>query len=701
MRPERGLTDAAGRTSQRDAGFGRGDGAAIVVAMVGGGAFCTYALERLTAEVAAAPPAAGLEVHIFNRTPRFGAGLAQDWNQAATSSMNRVASQIAFAADDSNLAAGALLPAAARPTFVEWARRRYEASGEARYDLQPTDIPTRHLHGEALVEAFARYSGLLEHVPGVRVALHVDEVVDLRPVGPDRLELLARRTRIEADVALLVTGHPDNRPDPAGEAGRLAAFATACSGLRFVSQAYPLDRQLTAETAPAGAAVALIGMGLTAIDVILHLTEGRGGRFDADRTGRLRYRRSGREPATIVPTAPSGLFPGTRPFNGKATDGSGRDHGRLEHKPAFLTHEAVRMLRRAVGVPAQLGRRRIRQLDFRRHVFPLLVLELAYVHYRTQLRVRDDVALAASARPAWATFLRSAGRPSAPTLEALLDPLDRAARVRGLRPFRWRALFEPAPPAETADQERWRRWFLDHLDADVAAARQGNLTHPEKAACDGVWRDLRSVLSAVVDFGGLTAASQREFVRIYWRHYNRMSNGAGIEAMRKILALCEDGLVDVGVGPEPVIEGDPGAGAFLIRGGLTGATRRVSILLDARVHDFNAELDRCPLYRNLLAHGLVRRWRNPGPSRAEDFVPGSLDVSANFEAIGADGAADPRITVLGAPVEGTAFFQLSAARPQSNSPILNACGAWAKRVAALARARPATIRSERRAASAP
>jgi hypothetical protein len=99
---------------------------------------------------------------------------------------------------------------------------------------------------------------------------------------------------------------------------------------------------------PAGATVALLGAGLTAMDVIAALTVGRGGRYSEGR-----YLPSGREPR-IVLVSRSGQLPCARPATTE------------DRQPAPATHltaEAIDRLRSTVP-----GGR----LDFRRDVEPLI-----------------------------------------------------------------------------------------------------------------------------------------------------------------------------------------------------------------------------------------------------------------------------------------------------------------------------------------
>jgi uncharacterized NAD(P)/FAD-binding protein YdhS len=213
------------------------------------------------------------------------------------------------------------------------------------------------------------------------------------------------------------------------------------------------------------------------------------------------------------------------------------------------------------------------------------------------------------------------------------------------------------------------------MDRDLARAAQGNLDNPHKAAADGVWRDLRGVISYAVDDGGLTPTSQRNFLATYPRHHNRLANGAAPEVMARITALVRAGVVDVSTGPGARVECDEGAGSFRLTGPLTGARRAVDLLVDARIHAFDAELDSTPLFRQLSARGLVRRWRNVGAD-GTSYAPGGLDLTREGHPIRADGHPEPRLTVLGPAAEGQRSFLLSALRPGRDHYVMRDTLAW-------------------------
>ncbi|WP_406193011.1 FAD/NAD(P)-binding protein [Kitasatospora sp. NBC_01560] len=744
-------------------------GPRVSLALVGGGPSSTYVLDRLAATAHAADGPLALDVHVFDRSGQFGAGQVHSPDQPVTSFLNRIVGQVAFAADESVADAGPLLDPADRPTLLEWCRARFLETGDPVYDLSAEDWPKRYVHGEALRDRFERYVALLRERRGVRVHLHRSEVVDLVERGDGRLEVVTAGAGeggpagedgpVLADHVLMLTGHSSN--DPLASAARRGwiRFAARHSAA-FVPSAYPLENAFGPDIAGPGTTVGCLGMGLTAIDVVLHLTEGRGGRFAPRPDGSLEYLPSGAEPASVAVFSRSGLFTFARPYNGKE-----RDPERLEHRGVFLTERAVERLRASAGRPARVSGRVRSQLDFRRHLLPLVILEMAHLYYTTFFGQEYGRHLEHAARPQYESFLADggAGAGTEASVARLLAPLEEqvdrtaaavdavlaggagpgatdgeaAASARAVLPrylrvvfgpergaeladlldggraefaaavaasespyrhgrtaaenrFSWRDTVEPLPRGAHTTPQAYREAVLDFFDLDHRWAAQDNLWNPAKAAADGVWRDLRDVLAAALDFGGLHASSHRDFLDVFMRHHNRLCNGAALEVMEKIRALVRQGLVDVSAGPDAEVHGDEGTGRFRVRGPITGADIPLHVLVDSRVHPFDAEHDVLPLYPNLLRRGLVRIWRNPGIGEP-DFVPGGLDLTDDFHPVRADGSTDRRLTLLGPPSEGVMFFQLGALRPNQNHHVMQDILCWLREFWPRAAAAPAAV----------
>lgn len=701
------------------------------LAIVGGGPRATYALERLSAEIDRLGPGGRLHVHLFERSGEFGSGEAHSPTQPTTSYLNRITSQVSFAADESARGAERLRPAEERPTLHEWCRRRFALTGEPDLDLGPDDWPRRYVHGLALQDMFRGYLRDLRRHPGVRVHLHHAEVTDIQSHGPRLLVRIADGRCFPVDQALLVTGHTQHDPRRSPRTRALLDHATRTAAV-YVPSAYPLDRTLDAVNTGPDRVVGVAGMGLTAIDVILHLTEGRGGRFLPDLAHGLRYEPSGAEPARLLAFSETGLFTFARPDNRKDADPT-----RLEHRGVFLTNDAVDRLRANVGTRRTDGTGTGR-LDFERDVLPLVVLEMAHVHYATLFGPETGAFLAGRVGPAHRRFLAGDEpcQQRAHDVTRLLDPLEAAVdevvevldavvdgRVtpaeaeaaarhwpagaalrrwadvvhgpgrpwrrddgaadspwgletspRGNR-FSWERAVTPlaAPGARTP--EAYRDEVLGFMARDRRWAAQGNLDNPHKAAADGVWRDLRSVISYAVDDGGLTPESQRVFLARYTRVHNRLANGAAAEVMARVEALIRHGLLLVGAGPGASVTPDPGIGGFRVDGPVTGVSCPVDTLVDARIHPFDPRRDSTPLFRNLLRSGTVRLWRNTLPA-SETFEPGGLDLDDRFRPLRRDGSVEERLTVLGPPAEGRKSFLLSALRPGSDHYLMRDTLTW-------------------------
>jgi len=713
------------------------------LALVGGGPTCTYVLERLAAltrEIGVERP---LEITVFDLSGEFGSGQVHSPGQTKTSYLNRIVGQVAFAADESVVDAGPLLPAVERPTLLEWCRARFEETGDPVFDLVAEDWPKRYLHGLALNDQFRRYLEILTRKPGVTVTLRQAEVVDLE----DRGGLLTVVTAdgadpLVADYVLLLTGHSANRPELNPRQKAWAEFATR-HPVRLVPNAYPLEKALEPVSTGPGTSVGCLGMGLTGIDVLLYLTEGRGGRFERGADGRLEYRPCGAEPDVIVPFSRTGLFTFARPYNEKE-----RDIANLEYRGRFLTIQAVHRLRSSAGRPNTISGLPQLQLDFEAHVLPLIILEMDLIYHSTLLGPEFRAEAIRLVEPAYQRFLSAPGAAGswraardlltepiqrlatrlAEEIDRVLDgpgfaegaivdnvPLDSAlaafltvvhgaeqaeklltergepeqfaaAVARAVSPwshrmratehgFSWERTIDPLAGKSYRDAAEYREAFLEFLDADIRQASQGNLRNPAKAAADAAWRDLRGVVIEAVDFGGLLAGSHRTFLEVYTPHHNRLCQGASREAMEKVAALVRAGIVDVTAGPDARVAGDEALGRFAVEGPATGVRRPIDVLVDARVHSFDAERDVMAVYPNLLRRGLVRKWANPGLDEP-DFVPGGLDLTRGFHPVRADGRVEERITVLGPPSEGVMYHQIGALRPNKDHHVIRDILAW-------------------------
>src|SRR4051812_44393069 len=327
------------------------DACAPTVAIVGMGPKGLYCLERLVAEFAVRPLAGGLRLLIFNRSVHFGASPVYDVDQPAYILVNNSVGEI-----DLWDAEGPSTAAKRGPDFLSW----YHAEFPSRTRLGGAEYLSRAVVGRYLRQGFAR---VMAHLPaGISVRCLTGEVVDIEPVDGSyvvhRLEPDGEGSEFAVAKVLLATGHSRVRPGP--EERSHHDFAHRHAAARYIPFAYPVAAM---DGVPAGARVATKGIGLTFIDAVLALTEGRGGSFERDGDAQLQYRAGGREPAAVFPFSRTGLPMAPKPHDLP-----------LALRPlTFIRLDRLAEFRRR----AADGR-----LDLEKDVWPLVELEMELQYYR-------------------------------------------------------------------------------------------------------------------------------------------------------------------------------------------------------------------------------------------------------------------------------------------------------------------------------
>lgn len=313
------------------------------MAVVGVGPRGLSVVERLIIHLRATPPRTPVTIWAVDSV-EHGSGRVWRTSQPDWFTMNATAGEVTAVSPDSHLGDLGL---------VEWSAR-------TSTPLSPVDYPPRRTYGAYLRDIFRR---LCERTPrGVTVHPVLGEVVGLSRVDGRALLTLHDGRALRADKVVLATGHGPSRPRPMLD-NQVAAD---------IAPDMPLD------DIPAGATVAVRGLGLSFYDVTRALTVGRGGTFRSSASGAPRYLPSGDEPR-ILAGSRGGLPFRARPMFGQAPDAAPR--------PVVLTARRLDELRenalRTRGTP---------KLDFAREVEPLIIAEARAAY-------GDDLRLDQAARP--------------------------------------------------------------------------------------------------------------------------------------------------------------------------------------------------------------------------------------------------------------------------------------------------------------
>ncbi len=576
------------------------------VAIVGAGPRGLGLVERLVAHCLDRP--APLTVHLIDPRP-LGPGFHLP-EQPDHLLLNTVCAQLtAFA--DAEMVDGPV--PVSGPSLHTWCRQRdlrladdgYTVrEGEGR-EIRPNDFLPRRLLSAYL--AWAANEITAAAPASCTLVRHRTTAVDIVPGAADtETVVLADGSRLDADAVFVTVGHHTLHEPPAPAADP-----------RLISRPYPLPEAL--DGIGPGDRVAVLGTGLTAMDVLATLTLGRGGRHTTGADG-MRYLPSGREPS-IVLTNRSGMPSRSRP----------RLHpGRVRFAPLVLTPERLDALR---------AHRPQGRLHFADDVLPLVEAEMELAYHRTLL-----------------------ARETGDAMDAGLELTRRCARV-GHESVRadLRARFGPGPvpgilstgltDRQWTGYDAYRDWFLGEVATDLAEAEEGLGASPLKEALE-VLRDHRDVLRAVIDPPGVDDASLAAFFGEFAPTVNRLVIGPQLDRSAELLALIDAGIVRLGPGPRPKLVAPAGAGPWRLESTCLAEPARMEADHVVQAHLAEPAADRVPgtLLGTLVAAGRLRTLAHRGGT-----VPG-LDVTRQGQGVDRTGAAQPRLFLLGPHTEGSSYY---------------------------------------------
>ncbi len=323
------------------------------IVIVGGGPRGVGVLERLGANIELF--AGELDVHLVDPFP-VGAGRVWRFAQSPLLRMNSMAEDVTMFTDESVACAGPIRPG---PSLSQWARqiRTEDLPEDVREEaetLTGTAFPTRRLQSAYLTWFY-------EHtVAGLprNVRVHVHQDIATRISDDPQTVWLKDNPPIKADVIVFTVGHLDNKPKQ-----DLETYAQQ-HGLFYLPPEYSADADLSGIRP--GQDVLMRGFGLAFIDLMVLLTEGRGGKYRPDPDGSLTYLPSGEEPRLIV---------GSRrgvPYHAKTNY---RLKAGRPPLPRFFVPDAFT----ARG-----------KLDFHTDVWPLLAKDIAWGHYHELFNAHAD-----------------------------------------------------------------------------------------------------------------------------------------------------------------------------------------------------------------------------------------------------------------------------------------------------------------------
>jgi GNAT superfamily N-acetyltransferase len=640
------------------------------VVFIGGGPRTAGILERLAANRRGLADGK-LQIHIVE-PHEPGSGRIWRYDQEPGLMMNSAAADVTMFTDASVVCEG---PASDGPGLAAWAAGILDGSitdapalpphlQEQLRSLAGSSFATRQLQSKYLEWFFRRAVRALGS--DVRVTVHRDTAVSIELLGEQRAAepgeqqsdgagysvRLASGGTLHADVVITALGHTDAEPD-ARSAG-WSAFAARNGGFH-AAPSYTTDVDYS-PLAP-GQDVIVSGMGLAFVDLLVLLTEGRGGRFEETPDGGLRYLPSGAEPR---------LWAGSRrgvPFHSKISVAL---RGESAAAPRFFTADAV---------DALLAEHT--ELDFRAHLWPLIAKDAGYGYYRELFTGSPErVALG------WDEF---AGRFAA---------LDWYSSAR-------RELVAAAVPdaglhldLEQLDKPFGGRLFAGHDDVQAAVdayiehdleLRTGP-DHPETLALFMALLRVYMELGRIVPPERLNARSQED-VHGWWHgFFSFVDSGPPPRRLHEMLAVHRAGLLHF-LGPGLAVAADDASGEFVATSAQSPVSMRAKAFIEARLPGPAVARSANPLLRSLHGTGLGAEQHLLTSDGGHST--GRLLVNSGHQIVGRGGGTRSRLFGIG---PGTSGWGAGAfARPGTNAAPFRENDALARRILTAVSRSPLTV----------
>ncbi len=491
---------------------------------------------------------------------------------------------------------------------------RLSAGGQP---VSPHDFLPRRLMGEYL-EWF--YRQLLREAPAnVTVLHHRARAVDIEPLPGERERVwLDNGDSLTVDHVVLTTGHATGPDDQDSRLGPVAVGP------------YPVEALV--RSAQPGEAVLVEGMGLVALDIVTALTIGLGGSYCEAGEGKLRYQPSGREPVLYLYSR-SGY-----PYCAKSVGTADPVGG---YQPRIFTPEAVEALREA----SPGG-----QLDARRQLLPLVFAEMELRYYSRAAELAGGLeagrSVAEHLAEAWAAGCFGA---AAEGYAASYGRFDAAGH------------FFVGEGESYLDAKDYQERVYAVVEADTKEALVPGGASPVKAAYE-VLRAVRDTLRLAVEFKGLGRSSYLDFQAHLRNRFARLVAGPPVVRSQQLLALLDAGVVRLALGPSPRLRPAPGAGVVASS---TALERPVELHFDrlVRAHVDTPSIGgrASPLLDRLHERGRAQ------PLRYDGLAVGSIELTPDFHPVNAQGRAERRLWVFGAPSEGVRYFTLYIPSPKSRA----------------------------------
>jgi len=558
---------------------------AIYIAIIGGGPKGFYALDRFISKVISHNIDKTIKIHWFNHSRDFASGPNFQPQLPSYLIMNDCIAEISCW-EEMNTPHS--LPNKLK--LIDWINLNKSGENEP----VPSDFCSRELMGIYLMDAL--YKTLEEKPESIDVSLIHGNISDL-DVVQDKITLTTSKTKLPFiyESAILCTGHSYSNM----EEENLLAFEKNKS-VMYLPQTYPVE---LLDDIPSQVDVAIKGIGLTFMDAVLHLTEGRGGIF-YKQDNEYRYLPSGYEPIIYpfsrrnLPMLPRNAF-----WNGN------------KYQLKLMTDEWVNLLKS-----------RNQPLNFERDILPTYNLETQIAFY---------------------TYIHSTKELTDSEILDFIESFDSS------KLFSISALIDPMTYSKVQMESNYHEFIVDLGNYSLKLLDQGELKSPMAAALAALREGFHQI-AELFAHNGFDEESQASFEQHWLGFIYHSAFGPPRDTMDKLFCLAKDGYIKFIFGEEPVVEVKKDI--LLVRNSYV--EKEFNYFIDARIPKGNLKLKNNHLFEKMRKKGFVQEIVNG------NYKNGKIAIDNNGKLIG--NINNSLIYLYGIPTDGHYLQNDSLSRSLNN-----------------------------------
>lgn len=559
---------------------------AFNIAIIGFGPKGFYGFERILAFLKKYNITSDVNIHLFNESEAFATGWVYDVNQPDYLLMN-YPNQFISCAPASDPPALVTIP-----SFTSYISKR---TGNSE-DYENSQIAPRKEVGAYLSYYFNKLKDVA--IPSIKIYTYVARVDAIHKLESGyRIDAKSLRKEVIVDKLLITTGHSPSI---------ISKKTTDDSTDATIPFVYPFSEKLIGIKSQA--VVSCKGLGLTAIDTILGLTEGRSGYFKKIDGQQLMYYKSGLEPKYILPFSRSGI-----PIIPRGS------HTTKQKQISFYFKRFVSGIKNTTTI-----------FDFESELLPIIEQDIIAAFY-FQLFENKNISI---------------------DPDISFDELEKRILVfhkenPEVKPFSVSELYNPnqieGKNTDFSVVKYWKFWITEN----------SNPASPSVAAASA-WRFISDDFNFLYSTNRLTPESKNFFQKSYFGLFNRISYGPPVQNIEKMIALHNAGILNFTFVKSPIIKKENEK--FIFRSNTK--TIEVDYLVDSRLpRGFSKE---APVIFNNSSDGLFSV-----EEKSIDY--NELRCTADGSIINQNDSINKDIVCYGTPTENILFDNDTLSRKHNDT----------------------------------